>query len=606
MYELIVFILSPVIACYFCKTQDFINEIRRWEIFLTRFIFFFIIDNIVILLSITLVKGKINIIESMKENTRFTVFYIIVSALIGSITGIIYKLINEKRISMVIRGNNLRYLRTIETITNFFPVLLAVISGIITIFQCIDNNFWGDESYTILMVNGARNFKEVATCDLANPPFFFLILKLLTVLLGETYWVYHLVSALPTILLLIFSATCIKDKFGSGASCIFTLFMTMTSTGRSYAVEVRMYAWASMFMVFCFYEGYMLLETRGKKILNWIFFCIAGLGASYSHYFAFASVILLYFFVLIRLFIADRKNYFKCIMAIGTLVLGYLPWITIFISAVSQISNSFWIASTVSIREGFLYIFEIKLILYIYVFTIIVSAIHIYRIIYLERKENSKWEIFFCSGRKADDGVVWMGLSGIFTALIIFAFEITYGTIISPVFVARYIYPLAVAIWLSFAMLIGSIGNKGLKRIFSLILIIIMIVSYGNSFILQIRDYYRQNKSTLETINIVKDFAEYKNIRILTDNTHYMWTVFRYYFPGIQYGWLDEGLEYDFLKEDAADIVLVFANEEINERLYEQNIGGKSEFIQESFFADSHYFLYKISLNVEERDEKAY
>ena len=38
---------------------------------------------------------------------------------------------------------------------------IALVGMIITIFRCIDNNFWGDESYTILKVMQAESLKEV-------------------------------------------------------------------------------------------------------------------------------------------------------------------------------------------------------------------------------------------------------------------------------------------------------------------------------------------------------------------------------------------------------------------------------------------------------------
>ena len=82
----------------------------------------------------------------------------------------------------------------------------------------------------------------------------------------------------------------------------------MTSTGRIYSVEVRMYAWAAFFVVICFYEGYRILVTRGTKLKNWVVFCVGGIGAAYSHYFAFAGIIILYFFVFLRLVIYNKKN----------------------------------------------------------------------------------------------------------------------------------------------------------------------------------------------------------------------------------------------------------------------------------------------------------
>lgn len=472
------------------------------------------------------------------------------------------------------------------------PIILAVISVSITLFQCNDNNFWGDESYTILMANNAKTFLDVATCDLANPPLFFLIFKLFTLVFGEKYWVYHLVSAVPTILLIVLSITGIKKNLGNVTSCIFILFLTMTSTGRAYSVEVRMYSWAAFFVTLCFYEGYNLIKNKGRNIYNWILFCIGGIGAAYVHYFAFAGVILLYLFVFLKLIMIDKKNIWKCSLAIFASTIAYLPWITIFISAVAQITADFWISNTVSIKDGFKYIFESKIILILYIILLGSNVVmYIYKFI---SKTHGKLRMVCDKAIKYDDDIVWMSMSIFLTAIIIFIFEITYGKLFGAVFVCRYIYPVAVAIWLSFAMLVGNLTQDKFKNPVTILIFILILVAYTAGFLYQIKDYNERNKETTETIEIVNDYIANKKIFILTENTHYIWTVLKQYFPHTNYAWIDKETKYDFSNMDI-DTVLLFMNAELSEEeleTYEKNIGMKLQYVKNSVFADSYYYLY--------------
>ena len=166
---------------------------------------------------------------------------------------------------------------------------IALIGIIITIFRCIDNNFWGDESYTILKVMQAKTLKEVATVDLANPPFFFLMLKLAMLFIGETPFVYHFASALPLFIFVIFSLVCLKKEIGKNATTVFLTMVVLMPSALEYFVEVRMYSWAILFVCICFYNGYILVKKNGKSVVNWIFMCIGGVGAAYTHYFAFVN-----------------------------------------------------------------------------------------------------------------------------------------------------------------------------------------------------------------------------------------------------------------------------------------------------------------------------
>jgi uncharacterized membrane protein len=99
----------------------------------------------------------------------------------------------------------------------------------------------------------------------------------------------------------------------------------------TYNVEERMYSWAMFFVTLCFYEGYKIISAESTK--HWILFTITGLAAAYSHYFAFTAVILVYLCIFVILIHRNKKNIWKCLCCTTISILGYVPWLLIFIKS---------------------------------------------------------------------------------------------------------------------------------------------------------------------------------------------------------------------------------------------------------------------------------
>ena len=231
------------------------------------FLSFFVIDNIIISALVTLFKGRINTIGYMMDSSKFMAIYLFCSAVIGAAVPVILKntLSAVGNVDLRINESNERI------ISNFFVYAFGIIGIILALIQCFDNNFWGDECAAIHCAVYSNSFLEAIRLDARTiAPFYYTFLRALTLVLGKYPFVYHLTSAIPAIILLIFSMVFLKKKFGAGTSCIFSLMMIMTDIGRTYAVEVRMYEWAALFVTFCLYEGYQL--SRGGVFLTGFYF----------------------------------------------------------------------------------------------------------------------------------------------------------------------------------------------------------------------------------------------------------------------------------------------------------------------------------------------
>ena len=609
MFFLIAYFLAPVISmivvvCVQNKTENIVTLLKeKPRDFFVAFAKFFLIDNIMLLGIVTILRGSVNITESLRNGSRFMTIYLILSVIIGvaSVYGSDYcrQLALDHRI-IIDYGKNSICGSRIERFWSIIAVIIAIIGIVITLLQCLDNNFWGDEAFSITHVRLSKTFLEVAKCDHSHPPFFQLMLKLFMTVFGDHYVVYHLTSATAAIILLLFSMIIVRKRFSAGASCVFSLLMIMTGIGRSYALEVRQYEWACLFVVFCLYEGYMLLNTMGGQWRHWILFCLCGLGAAYTHYFAFAGVIIIYLMVFLRLVIADRKNMTRCLGAIVVSICGYLPWLMIFVrEVITTTSNGFWISGVTPVKDGFIYIFADEKILKIFVLLLLGSVIWIYGLlnVYLSGESKQKLNIALFRGRVFDDSITWIAITATFAAYCIFIFEIFYGSILTPIFTARYVYPVAVALWLVLAILPMNISNPRLRWVTYVLVVIVIVHTLWAPFTTGIFSYFQANKTTNEAVKQINSYIEDGNTVILTDISHLQGTVLGYYFPGqrIEAANIDARMDYTRNKKN----VLILSSAELDEerqKKWRRKLYGDVEFVSNTSLAGYNYYLYDIEL----------
>lgn len=510
-----------------------------------------------------------------------------------------HEFIKEERKMTEAKLTRLKYLlnKCLDFFDKYSIYAIALVGIIITIFRCIDNNFWGDESYTILKVMQAESLKEVATVDLANPPFFFLMLKLVMLLLGETAFVYHFASALPLFIFVIFSLVCLKKEIGKDATTVFLTMVVLMPSALEYFVEVRMYSWAILFVCICFYNGYILVKKAGRSVVNWIFMCIGGVGAAYTHYFAFASIILIYFCVFCRLVMLDKKNIAKCIIATGISIIVYCPWLSVFVNAVSSISGDFWIQETEKLGTFIGYIFQNGILLIVYVTTTVLLIIGEVKDRKYSRTDESLIQI---EGSKhvTISAAVWMNLTALYVVIVMWLFQLVYGKLVGPVFIIRYLYPTIVVFWLMLAINIEKLLKGKEKALAVLLLVLLILLAYAPKDIKNTKLYYEQNRSSKKTVELIEEYDKTEKLVIMTNIQHLNWTVLDYYFPNIKKDSAD--FEHSWLSETTDTAILILSSyvehsEEFNQYIEKQ--GYKYTFIGVSNIASYPVYLYEVRKN---------
>ena len=473
----------------------------------------------------------------------------------------------------------------------FLFVLTGAYIGLL-LWLCADNCFWGDECYTILKVNGAKSFYEVATCDsLTNPPLYFLIFKGITLLLGCTPWVYHFVSAVPFILLAMLNVFSVRKHFGTLAGFLFLLILLIPPHVLDYSLEIRMYSWAAFFVVLCCFEGYMLLSSKGAKNGIWIRFCLAGIAAAYTHYFAFAAVILIYLLVFGKLIYINRTNLRKSLLAIIGSIVCFLPWIGVFFSSVSEVNGDFWIGNILTVWEGFDYIFENYLVLALYLATVAVISIYFYRYVWFRRIGKTIHLKLNPEPSYKDDTSTWMLLSIFIAVTFVLLFQMVYAVIVRPVFVERYIFPAGMALWASFALSVGTIPNNRVRKVCGAAFIVIMMLAYGIGLPGHVQANMEDDRGTKSVCDLVTESGKAEETYILTDHPHLAWTVLDYYFPDSQNEAFSETKEYNF-RETGIRTVWLFMQNRMDENQItdiQKKIGAKPEYIDSKTFAGSYY-----------------
>lgn len=75
--------------------------------------------------------------------------------------------------------------------------IYAAVLFLLNLARIFDNNFWGDEAYSLNLIQ--RTVPEIikGTASDVHPPLYYMFLRLAYLLFGNQGWAYHLVSLIP-------------------------------------------------------------------------------------------------------------------------------------------------------------------------------------------------------------------------------------------------------------------------------------------------------------------------------------------------------------------------------------------------------------------------
>ena len=230
----------------------------------------------------------------------------------------------------------------IEKNLNKFNIGLIVLIAIAPLLLCFNSNLWFDEAYSVGLVRQPWENLFISAINDVHPILYYVLLKLYSLIFGNSVIALRIFSVIPVVILAIFSFVKIRKEFGDRVSFYFNLLLLILPVTMHYGSQIRMYSLAMLFVVITAVYAYLAYKNNKKK--DWVIFAIASICSAYTHYFALFTIgiinILLLFFI-----IKEKKELKKrwFIYAVIQIIL-YIPGILIFLLQATRVAGGFWIS----------------------------------------------------------------------------------------------------------------------------------------------------------------------------------------------------------------------------------------------------------------------
>ena len=186
-----------------------------------------------------------------------------------------------------------------------------------------------------------------------HPPLYYIIIKFVTFILTSlnikynTIFLLKLLSAVPYLLILIVSGIKLKNEYDWLTIGLFTILIAIMSNFLLMYVSIRMYTYSVLFLLLSFYYLNDVIKESSTK--SWVLFTLFTLLGAYTHYYTAISSSLLYF-CLLGYYLFNKNLKFnnkteikKWFVSVLSLIVLYLPWISVLLSQFSRVSDSYWI-----------------------------------------------------------------------------------------------------------------------------------------------------------------------------------------------------------------------------------------------------------------------
>lgn len=460
--------------------------------------------------------------------------------------------------------------------------------------RIFDRTYSGDEAFSVLMVS--RNWSQIlsTTASDVHPPLYYFILKFVSHFLGHTGYAYHFVSLIAYSLVLIFSILIIRRLFGNIASTLFISLSSLLYNAIRYNVEIRMYSWASFFVLVTFIFFYLVLVKNRYR--DYVFMGFGGLFAAYTHYYALISVTFFFIsMILYTIFHREKKRIFGMVISCLIAVVGYIYWLFILIETFIKASHSWWMTFYTNFVGCFNNLFlGSNEKLYLYSLLFFSGLLFIYEFGIIKTKWNG-WKLkevvidFQWKDRKISPLMVWF-ITGFISIFGTAAVGIWVSYIFRPLFYVKYMYPVAVIAWLLLSISISKVHYKKLLGGLLLICIIWGGIKDYTSLYKKDKEQSSKQEKTLSTIDsIVRENGALLSIERIFYSP-------KIYYPKNEFIVL-RGPELDFTSLNNDKVYCFISLQEISQELEEifDNNGFKASLaLEEGYFEDNIVWIYEV------------
>lgn len=356
-----------------------------------------------------------------------------------------------------------------------------------------------DEYWTYSLVNLPFMQGMIVAVHDVHPPLYYMILYLFTPFGLANLYLSKVVSIIPYILIMVVSATKIREDYGWLTAGLFVFCLGLMTDFFIEFLTIRMYSWGLFFVLMSFIYYKEVITHWDRK--SWALLTLFTLLSAYTQYFFAITCGLIYLLILVEILNNNKdklKQFGKSVLA---LIILYAPWMVVFVHQIQTQSGEpnegFELVNAIHYLTAFAIKsqnFEFEMIIFK-----LVAFAFLVLILYL---------IYQKKDRFAGAGVFLMYATiAIGIISLMFSFSNTMRI--------RYLVPVFGIFWLSASILIGKIENKKILLI-ALILIMVLVgasLAITNDDINSRLEFNEKKANFLDSIN--------NNDSVIVYNTDY-------------------------------------------------------------------------------------
>lgn len=375
-------------------------------------------------------------------------------------------------------------------------IIIVVAVGILG----LGYEIWFDESFSILITRNSISDIISFTASDVHPPLYYLFLKLFISIFGNYMPIYHLVSIIPFLLMILIVGIFSYKEISYKAGLLSMVVLCAAPHMLTYAIEIRMYSLCQLLVVCSVILAYKIGKSTDKeKWTLWIGFSIINVMAAYTHYFAGAAVAIVSVCLFVCILISKiekKRKIIRWVIANVITVILYIPWLVVFYKQFESVKSDYWITSFTARDIG--KIAEFLFGKFDETSTIFVgAAVCIAIVLFVIRwKKNSKLSIILLCL------TVFLGF---------IALGVLLSIIITPVFVQRYIAIVLPCFWMAITYIFVGEKNQKLYYIMCVLSLLLLVKTYCSEYQWRVYD----NKTTL--FDTIKKEAQEEDV-IYNDN----------------------------------------------------------------------------------------
>lgn len=409
----------------------------------------------------------------------------------------------------------------------------------IAVYLCRGSDIWYDELFTMGLADQSFGDLISITARDVHPPLYYLLVKLAMMMNEVTGSLFHpvtvakLTSVFPFVLAMVLSVTEIRRQFGLFSAGLFLFLLVSMPQMPDYAVEIRMYGYAQLFVLAGMLCAYRIVkEPFASHVFAFPCLTICALAACYTHYFACVAACMSYVYLLVGLIRAKaiRKKRLPFLASGMVCAAGYLPWLLLVVTRqVKNVKDNYWIqpVSWRTLGGCVKFIFRpsfaserLNTVLAVLGFVIYAGlAAEILMKIIIHKERKSEYDFI-------------IGGIGVLLGLILFGMLVS--VVVRPIFVYRYMLPAMAVFWLAFAILADGMANR--KYFLTMLILLIAIVGIRN-----FRAFYGEEMWKFKQMEEAeKAFLQISAQDVLLFNFGQTQAVVSYYLDNDTYLWYEQ------------------------------------------------------------------